>query len=105
MITRSPVMICSNGMEPMRFDSISKASTSTGIPYSILLYIKKNSRKGATSTVPGAPERFHRVHSNGKEFTIIYHELRDRAAIPGPLQAPKCHTVISKTKLLNLTRE
>ena len=44
MITGSPVMISSDGMEPMRFDSMSKASTSTGIPYITLLYGKKNSR-------------------------------------------------------------
>ena len=78
MITRSPVTISSDEMEPMRFDSISWASTSTGIPYGTLLYIKKNSRP--------------RVHSNGKEYTIIFHQL-------------KCLTVISKTKLMNLTRE
>ena len=30
MITGSPVTISSDGMEPTRFDSISKASTSTG---------------------------------------------------------------------------
>ena len=59
MITGSPVMISSNGMEPTRFDSMSKASTSTGIPYVTLLYAKKNSKD--------------RVHSNGKEYTIIYH--------------------------------
>ena len=59
IITGSPVTISSNGLEPMRFDSISKASTSTGIPYIILLYAKKNSR--------------HQVCSNGKEYTIIYH--------------------------------
>ena len=59
MITGSPVMISSNGMEPTRFDSMSKASTSTGIPYVTLLYAKKNSR--------------NRVCSNGKEYTIIYH--------------------------------
>ena len=59
IITGSPVTISSDGMEPMRFNSISKASTSTGIPYGTLLYIKKNSRK--------------RVRSNGKEYTIIYH--------------------------------
>ena len=59
MITGSPVMISSNAMEPMRFDSMSKASTSMGIPYVTLLYAKKNSR--------------YRVHSNGKEYTIIYH--------------------------------
>ena len=59
MITGSPVTISFNGTEPMRFNSMSKASTSTGIPYVTLLYAKKNSR--------------HRVHSNGKEYTIIYH--------------------------------
>ena len=58
MITQSP-SISSVGTEPKRFNSISKASTSTGIPYVTLLYAKKNSR--------------HRVHSNGKEYTIIYH--------------------------------
>ena len=59
MITGSPVMISSDGMEPTRFDSMSKALTSTGIPYVTLLYAKKNSR--------------NRVRSNGKEYTIIYH--------------------------------
>ena len=59
MITGSPVTITSDRIEPTRFNSISKASTSTGIPYVTLLYAKKNSR--------------HRVHSNGKEYTIIYH--------------------------------
>ena len=59
MITGSPVTISSDGMEPTRFDSLSKASTSTGIPYVTLPYAKKNSR--------------HRVRSNGKEYTIIYH--------------------------------
>ena len=44
MVTGSPVTISSDEMEPMRFDSMSKASTSTGIPYIILLYAKKNSR-------------------------------------------------------------
>ena len=44
MITGSPVMISSNELEPMRFDSISKASTSTGIPYVTLLHAKKNSK-------------------------------------------------------------
>ena len=58
-ITGSPVTISSDELEPMRFDSMSKASTSTGIPYVTLLYAKKNSR--------------HRVRSNGKEYTIIYH--------------------------------
>ena len=72
MVTGSPVMISSDGMQPTRFDSMSKASTSTGIPYITLLYAKKNSR--------------HRVHSNGKEYTIIYHQL-------------KYHTVVLRGKL------
>ena len=59
MITGSPVTISSFELEPMRFDSMSKASTSTGIPYITLLYAKKNSKD--------------RVHSNGKEYHIIYH--------------------------------
>ena len=59
MITGSPVTISFDETEPMRFDSMSKASTSTGISYVTLLYAKKNSR--------------HRVRSNGKEYTIIYH--------------------------------
>ena len=59
MITGSPVTISSDGMEPTRFDSMSKASISTGIPYVLLLYAKKNYR--------------NRVRSNGKEYTIIYH--------------------------------
>ena len=33
MITGSPVTIYSDGAEPTRFNSMSKASTSTGIPY------------------------------------------------------------------------
>ena len=59
MITGSPVTISSDELEPTRFDSVSKASTSTGIPYVTLLYAKRNFR--------------HRVLSNGKEYTIIYH--------------------------------
>ena len=59
MITGSLVTISSDGMEPTRFDSISKASTSTGIPYIMLLYAKRSFRT--------------RVRSNGKEYTIIYH--------------------------------
>ena len=54
MITGSPVTISSDGAEPTRFDSMSKASTSTGIPYATLLYTKKNSR--------------NQVRSNGKEY-------------------------------------
>ena len=78
MITGSPVTISSNELEPMRFGSISKASTSTGIPCVTLLYAKRNSKD--------------RVRSNGKEYHIIYHLL-------------KCHTVISKVEPLSLTQE
>ena len=59
MITGSPATIPSHGTKPMRFDSISKASTYTGIAYVTLLYAKRNSR--------------NQVHSNGKEYRIIYH--------------------------------
>ena len=59
MVTGSSVTISSDGAEPTRFDSMSKASTSTGIPYATLLYAKRNSR--------------NRVPSNGKEYEIIYH--------------------------------
>ena len=58
MITGSPVTISSDGTEPTRFDSMSKASTSTGIPYATLLYAKKNSRS--------------RIRSNGKEYVIKF---------------------------------
>ena len=58
MITGSPVMISSNGLEPTRFDSMPKASTSTGIPYATLLYAEKNSKS--------------RIHSNGKEYVIKF---------------------------------
>ena len=59
MITGSPVRISYDELEPMRFDSTSKALTSIGIPYVTLLYAKKNSKD--------------RVKSNGKEYKIIYH--------------------------------
>ena len=59
MITGSKVTISSDELEPTRFDSMSKASISTGIPYVTLLYAKKNS--------------MNRVRSNGKEYEIIYH--------------------------------
>ena len=75
MITRSPVTISSDEFKPMRIDSISKASTSTGIPYITLLYAKKNSKD--------------QVKSNGKEYKIIYHQL-------------KCLTAISKGDLVYL---
>ena len=78
MITGSPVTISSDELEPTRFNSVSKASTSTAIPYVTLLYAKKNSR--------------YQVCSNGKEYTLIYHWL-------------KCLTAISKRDLTHLTQE
>ena len=47
--------------EPVTFSSISKVSTSTGIPYSTLLCAKKNSRSV--------------VHSNGKEYMINFNTI------------------------------
>ena len=44
MVTGSPVTIFSDELEPTRFDFMSKASTSLGIPYVTPLYAKKNSR-------------------------------------------------------------
>ena len=64
MVTGSPVTISSNGTEPTRFDSMSKASTSTGMPHVRLLYAKRNSRQGATSVALGAPEHSHQVYNN-----------------------------------------
>ena len=58
VVTGSSVTISSNGLEPVKFDSMSKASTSTGIPYATLLYSKKNSKS--------------RIHSNGKEYVIKF---------------------------------
>ena len=58
MNTGSPVTVSSDGTEPTRFDSMSKASASTGIPYSTLLYAKKNSKS--------------RIHFNGKEYVIKF---------------------------------
>ena len=59
MINGSPVTISSDELELMRFDSISKASTSTRIPYFTLIYAKKISKD--------------QVKSNRKECKIIYH--------------------------------
>ena len=58
VITGASVTISSNGLEPTRFDSMSKASTFTRIPYATFLYAKRNSRS--------------RIHSNGKEYVIKF---------------------------------
>ena len=49
MVTGSPLMISSDRTKPVRSNSLSKASTSTGIPYVTLLYAKKNSRNQVCS--------------------------------------------------------
>ena len=41
IITGFPVTISLDELEPMRLDSMSKASTSAGIPYIALLYAKR----------------------------------------------------------------
>ena len=61
MVLGSPITISLAGEEPTRFDSISRASTSIGIPYSMLLYTKKNSKSI--------------VHSNGKEYIINFNAI------------------------------
>ena len=43
IVLGSPITISRAGEEPIKFDFISKASTSTGIPYSTLLYAKRES--------------------------------------------------------------
>ena len=58
MVTRLPVTISSDGMEPVRYNSMSQASISTGIPYTTLLYACRNSKQ--------------QVHSNGQRFMIVY---------------------------------
>ena len=57
----SSVTIYQSGEEPTKYDSISKSSTSTGIPYSTLLCAKKNNR--------GV------IHSNGKEYIINFNAI------------------------------
>ena len=65
MVLGSPINISLAGEgsteEATRFDSISRASTSTGIPHSTFLYAKRNSK----ST----------VHSNGKEYIINFNAI------------------------------
>ena len=61
MVIGSPITISLSGEEPTRYDSISRASTSTGIPYSTLLYAKKNNRVV--------------IHSNGKEYIIDFNTI------------------------------
>ena len=61
MVLGSPITITKSGEEPIEFNSISKASTSTGIPYSTLLYAKKASKSV--------------IHSNGNEYMIKFNTI------------------------------
>ena len=61
MVLDSPVTISQAGEEPTMFDSISKASTSTGIPYSTLLYTKRRSKSV--------------IHSNANEYLIKFNTI------------------------------
>ena len=60
MVLGSPITISQAGEEPTTFDSISKASTS-GIPYSTLLYAKRRSKSV--------------IHSNGNEYLIKFNTI------------------------------
>ena len=61
MVLGSPITISQAGEEPTTFDSISKASTSTGIPYSTLLCAKRRSKSV--------------THSNGNEYLIKFNTI------------------------------
>ena len=61
MVLGSPITISLAGEDPKTFDSISKASTSTGILYSTLLYAKRKSKSV--------------IHSNGNEYIIKFNTI------------------------------
>ena len=58
MVIGSQITISRAGEEPTTLNSISKASTSPGIPYSTLLYAKRRSKSV--------------IHSNGNEYLIKF---------------------------------
>ena len=62
MIIGKPIAISLEGEEPTTYDTISIASTSTGIPYSMLLYAKKKPKTNG----------FAVVKLNGKKYFIKY---------------------------------
>ena len=62
MIIGKPIAISLEGEEPTLYDTISIASTSTGIPYSTLLYAKKKPKTNG----------FAVVKSDGKKYFIKY---------------------------------
>ena len=57
----SPITFSKAGEEPTTINSISKASTSTVIPYSTLLYAKRESKSV--------------IHSNGNEYLIKFNTI------------------------------
>ena len=62
IINGKPISISLEGEEPTTYDTISVASTSTGIPYSTLLYAEKKPKANG----------FAVVKSNGKKYCIKY---------------------------------
>ena len=61
MVIGLPITISQAGEEQIRFDTTLKASTSTGIPYSTLLYAKKKPKSV--------------IHSNGNEYLIKFNTI------------------------------
>ena len=61
MVLGSPITISLVGEDTKTFDSISKASASTGIPYSTLLYAKRESKSV--------------IHSNGNKCSIKFNTI------------------------------
>ena len=57
--TKSPLTLSSDSLQPTRYNSMSQASMSTGIPYTTLLYIKPNSKPS--------------FKSNGETYEITFH--------------------------------
>ena len=57
-----PISISLEGEEPTTYDTISMASTSTGIPYCMLMYAKRKHKVNG----------FAVVKSNGKKYCIKY---------------------------------
>ena len=51
IINGKPISISLEGEEPTTYDTISIASTSTGIPYSMLLYAKKKPKTNRFAAV------------------------------------------------------
>ena len=57
--TKSPLTLSSDSLQPTRYDSMSQASISTGIPYPTLLYVKRSSKPS--------------FKSNGVTYEITFH--------------------------------